>query len=513
MLTIESAMSDPLVFGPVLGDPSTWVTWRTIVKSMMAEPLTGEERAIFDVIAGGREPPRERVSEVYIRKGRRGGGSRMGGMLAAYAAGFLAPSVPVSPGEEALVVSVAPTTRQASKVIRYAKGFIAESPVLSASVVSETANEVRLEGDVVLTTRAADTDTIRGDTIVMAIFDELAFWSGEDSANPDREIYTAIAPSLLTTNGLIVGISSPYAKRGLLYEKCSRHFGKNDPRVLVIQAETWTLNPMIPRDHPLVVARFEEDPVAAAAEHGMGWREDVEDFLSRDAVDRCVDVGVTERPPEPGVRYVAFVDPSGGSRDSMTLCIGHEEAGVVVVDAIRETVPPFSPEACVEAFAETLALYGVTRVTGDRYGGEWPRERFSKAGITYEIAEKSKSGLYSDTLAAVNGKRVRLLDNRRLVNQLCALERRTSRGAGRDTIDHPPGGRDDVANAVAGLVSKLTGKAKPRTTWYIDGATIDSDGNRVEREEPAEAPASDFDPWRDLGPQWRGENAFKRGLS
>ena len=40
----------------------------------------------------------------------------------------------------------------------------------------------------------------------------------------------------------------------------------------------------------------------------------------------------------------------------------------------------------------------------------------------------------------------------RLVNQLIGLERRTARG-GRDSIDHAPGGHDDRANVVAGLVS------------------------------------------------------------
>jgi hypothetical protein len=36
-----------------------------------------------------------------------------------------------------------------------------------------------------------------------------------------------------------------------------------------------------------------------------------------------------------------------------------------------------------------------------------------------------------------------------MVSQFVGLERRTSRG-GRDSIDHAPGGHDDVANAVAG---------------------------------------------------------------
>jgi hypothetical protein len=53
-------------------------------------------------------------------------------------------------------------------------------------------------------------------------------------------------------------------------------------------------------------------------------------------------------------------------------------------------------------------------------------------------------------LPKLNSKTIRIPDYPRLVNQVAALERRTSRG-GRDTIDHPPSGKDDVANVVAGV--------------------------------------------------------------
>jgi hypothetical protein len=58
----------------------------------------------------------------------------------------------------------------------------------------------------------------------------------------------------------------------------------------------------------------------------------------------------------------------------------------------------------------------------------------------------------------VNSRRVDLLDHQRLVAQLIALERRTARG-GRDSIDHPPGAHDDVANAVAGCLTGIVGKS------------------------------------------------------
>ena len=66
--------------------------------------------------------------------------------------------------------------------------------------------------------------------------------------------------------------------------------------------------------------------------------------------------------------------------------------------------PPFSPEAVVEEFAEALKRYRVTRVVGDRYGGEFPRELFRKRGINYQPAEKPKSDLYRDLLPLINSR-------------------------------------------------------------------------------------------------------------
>jgi hypothetical protein len=136
----------------------------------------------------------------------------------------------------------------------------------------------------------------------------------------------------------------------------------------------------------------------------------------------------------------------------MTLAITHREHDeTVVIDAVREVKPPFSPESVVADFASILKSYRIGTVRGDRYAGEWPRERFRKCGIEYRAADKTKSELYLGLLPVINSGRVVLLDHPKLVNQLCALERRTARG-GRDSIDHPPNQHDDIANAVAGAV-------------------------------------------------------------
>jgi hypothetical protein len=83
-----------------------------------------------------------------------------------------------------------------------------------------------------------------------------------------------------------------------------------------------------------------------------------------------------------GVRYFGFVDPSGGSSDSMTVAVAHREADRVIIDLVRERRPPFSPTD-VE-FSAALRSYNVGSVQSDKYAGSWVMESFAAQGIRCE---------------------------------------------------------------------------------------------------------------------------------
>jgi len=127
--------------------------------------------------------------------------------------------------------------------------------------------------------------------------------------------------------------------------------------------------------------------------------------------------------------YRGFIDPSGGSEDSMTLAIAHKTPKpeeMVVIDVIREARPPFSPEAVVDEFAALCKLYRITKITGDHFGGEFVKEPFRRHGLSYEIAKQPKSDLYRDLLPLLNSGRIMLPKHDRLVSQIVGLERRVS---------------------------------------------------------------------------------------
>jgi hypothetical protein len=458
MITASEAIADESLLGRAFRG-SSWSTWRAVLRAAEGLPLDDDQHQDFARVAE-RDPPAGRVRELWCIAGRRSGKDSIASAIAA-AAAMNDYRVHLRPGERATVLCLACDRAQARIVHRYIAGYFRAVPLLAALVERETDEVIELNNGVEIVVSTNSYRAVRGRTVVCAIFDEVAFWKDEDSTTPDVETYNAILPGLITLPGaLLVGISTPYRRSGLLFDRCRRHYGKSDPDVLVVKGPSTVFNCTLPR--AVIDQALDRDPDAAAAEWLAQWRSDLADFVSRDVVDAAVASGRYELPPMAGVSYAAFVDPSGGSSDSMTLAIGHAEGDRVVIDAIRERRPPFSPAEVVAEFADLLRSYRISTIEGDRYGGEWPRERFLEHGIEYRPAAMVKSDLYRELLPVLNAGRIELLDNPRLVSQLCGLERRTARG-GRDSIDHPPAAHDDIANAVAGVAAMLAVGDGPRT--------------------------------------------------
>ena len=269
-----------------------------------------------------------------------------------------------------------------------------------------------------------------------------------------------------------------------MWENYNKHFGKDNDPILVWQSSTRDMNQNVPAK--LIADALEADPPRAGAEWLAQFRSDVEGFVSREVALACVQQHVYERGPISNITFTAFCDPSGGSVDFMTVAVAHFEHAkqTVIIDAVREVRAPFSPEYVTSEFAALLKSYRCSRVIGDRYAGEWPKEQFSRFGVIYEPAAKPKSELYQDLLALLNSRRIELLDNSRAFNQLNSLERYTSR-AGRDSIDHPPGQMDDLINAIAGVASILVTKSRynvdSMTGWDVSGTELSSEEHRRRR--------------------------------
>lgn len=380
-VTIDGALRDPNLLGAALGDASSWSTWFVVLKAAFGLPLNAEQQQVFNSVAGNRKPPLSRVRELWAIIGRRGGKSRVAAALAVFFACFVKHKL--AAGERGMVLVLAASQEQARTVFAYALAFLKTSPVLSKEIASATRGEIVPRNGIVIAIHTNSFRTIRGRTLCACIFDEIAFWRDETSATPDTETYTAVLPSLATTGGMLIGISSPYRKVGLLHGKHKQYFGVDGDDVLVVQGSSQTFNPSL--TDATIDAQRAADPTAAASEWDALFRVDLVGFFGDVTIDRAVDHNrPLELPalPHPAF-YRAFVDAAGGAigGDSYSICIAHKEDERFVVDVVRGRPGPFDPAEVTREFSELCKEYRIESVIGDLYGHQWVQQAWLGATL------------------------------------------------------------------------------------------------------------------------------------
>jgi Terminase large subunit, T4likevirus-type, N-terminal len=452
-ISIDKVMSDPRLLGAQLGDLATWQTWLAILKAAFVLPLTPEEREVFDAIAGGRPLPRKRLRELWVIAGRRSGKSRMAALLAVYFALFVKHRL--SSGERGMVLVLAASLEQARVVFEYTLAFLQNSPTLAKEVASSTQSEIRLRNGIIIAVHANSFRSVRGRTLVACIFDETAFWRDDTTATPDTSVYTAVLPALVTTQGMLIGISSPYRRMGLMYSKHKKYFGVDDGDTLVVQGATRTFNRTI--DEAAITAQMEADPEAGKSEWEAQFRADIATFIDDEVLDACVDRSrPLELPPVVGRFYRAFVDPSGGAAggDAYSIGIAHREGAHYIVDVVRGRQGPFDPVELTKEYAALCAQYRIKSVTGDKYAMEWVPSAWRNCGIVYTHSTLTASEIYLEGLPLFTRALASLPDHPVLLRELRLLERTPAR-LKREQVTHARGVHDDCANACFGALVTL----------------------------------------------------------
>lgn len=471
-MNILDAIKDENLFRPFLGeDLSSWRPWLCALRALYGLPVRSElGRKLVEDCTGreAEELPENGFQTALFLVGRRSGKSRISAVIGAFEALFGGHEERLAKGESGVLPIISPSRYQSGIVWNYLNGIF-DTPLLAQEIVEKRESEkiLKLRNGLEIRILTGDWRTVRGPSIVCAIVDEACFFgmTEESKVRNDAELVRALRPALITTGGKLIAISSKYARRGWAFGQWRRYHGLNAAdsasyskawRVLVWDAPSSRMNPTLPQAE--IDAAFEEDPAAARSEFGGEWREDVAEFVPRSLVEGLVVQGRKELMPRPNhVEYSAFTDLSGGRVDDASLAIAHRESGKVVIDFLRRWKAPFNPHEVVGEQARELARFKLRQVTGDNYAAEFVAQAFRNAGINYNKAEKPKNELYRELLPRLCSGGIELLDDEFLVDQLASLERKT-RSGGKDIIDHPQGGKDDVANAVAGVAVTLSVK-------------------------------------------------------
>lgn len=444
---------------PMLGNlgAETFRVWHVAARLIDGDAavLTAEDRAIATAITGRTAFPSQPAREFYAAPGRRSGKTLFCSRLAVWKLAFDYTDR-LQRGETAAIACIATDRRQAGLLFGYARACVVDSPLLSQQLTRETADTLEFAHGTSLEVHTASFRATRGRTFAAVLLDEAAFLRSDDSATPDIEIVRAVRPGLATLGGMLVVLSSPYMRRGVLFDAYRKHHANDASAAIYVTGPTRTFNPTL--DGAVIDEAMADDPESARSEWGGEFRNDLSAAFDPAWIDRATDAGIAERPRIAMLpmgrapAYVAFTDPAGGAgKDSWCTAVAHAERDALVLDALLEIAPPFSTAEAAARVAEFLRGYGTSFVHGDRYAGRWPADALAAHGIGYLESERDKSTIYLETIPLFSAGRVRLLDQPKLLSQLRLLERRT-RAGGRDSIDHPGGRHDDAANAAAGAL-------------------------------------------------------------
>ena len=302
---------------------------------------------------------------------------------------------------------------------------------------------------VVIAVYPCRSQAIRGVKCICAIPNEFGHYISTDNTPQDKNMLQAIRPTLATTSGKLIILSSPYSQTGELWNLHQRHYGNDASSTLVWQASAPEMNPTLSADYLQRMAQ--EDPEAYRSEVLGEFRSGLSTFLDNEAILACVSTGVRERPPVAGIQYVAGGDTSGGRSDAFVVSVAHtDEAGRAILDAVRTWKAPFNPSDVIAEACAFLKTYFVFSIVADNYAAEFPAEQFRKHGVQYQASTRNRSEIYLELLPLINSERISLLDHAELLKEMRGLERKRGNG-GRDRVDHSSraGSKDDVVNSCA----------------------------------------------------------------
>lgn len=474
MPSLDAWFSDRHLFGalPVFRSLDSWRPWLAFQRACYGLPMDEIDVSLFRKHTGHQSPREGGYAEAVVITGRQSGKTQVAALVGVHEAALAV----ISGQRNVFVPLIAQDLRGTQRaLLSYVREAFTSIPMLSKMVKRETAEGIELSHGVQIGVYPCRPAALRGIRSAAAIIDELAFFISTDGRPTDTEMLRAVRPTLATTGGRLLILSSPYGASGALWDLHRKHFGRERSDTLVWQASAPEMNPTLPADY---LERMErDDPEAYRSEILGEFRSGIGQLLDPEALDACVACEVREREPASEHAYVSFCDPSGGRRDAFTIAIAHLDRSThtAVLDCLRAWPAPFNPSGVIGEAAELLKRYRLSQVSGDRYSAEFVTEHFRVQGIRYEPSELDRSGIYLELLPLINSGAALLLDVPELLREFRGLERRRGT-SGRDRVDHRPGAHDDRANASAGalVLAAKKHRVEIRDEHFYIGPALDS---------------------------------------
>lgn len=350
----------------------------------------GEDAAVRAAFGGTLPAVCARQREVTCVSGVRVGKSLLAAALAIRWSQVVDLSA-LGPGETPRISILSLDKDKAAVVLNHLVGRINASPLLRLLVVRRGVRRARHEGD----PAESDTDDLLlrhpsgrpvGVKVVAGkaagaatvsrwsagvVFDEFTRMSGAEDGVVNWDETRAAVRERLVPGAQILNIGSPWAPWGPAFDQVTAHHGRPSPRIVVVKAPAWVMNP----------AHWTPERVEAAKDDPDTYRTDVAaefatpdtSFFPVDQVEQATRAEPVALAFNPQATYAAFIDPASRA-NAFTLVVVTRDGRAMRVAAAHEWVgsrhEPLNTERVLRSVAHVCRSYGVTSALTDQYMGD-----------------------------------------------------------------------------------------------------------------------------------------------
>ncbi len=514
-IDFAEAISDPKLLQPHFSTLSR--PQQVALKAFYGLPLVGQElkdwaifqeAATFDLlgyplqIADIPYTPEEYDTLVAIFGRRSGKTDKVTATILAYEAALGGHQQFVAKNQDFQIFFVGQDLKMASSHLKFVATALQSTPMLAKFVTKVIDDGIFLKNGLTIVPQPPTIKSSRGMAIPVVVMDEVGFWyTDAKSANPDFEVEIAVeyAQNQFPYAKKII-TSTPWTKEGLLWryhqvgtngvkircDECKRtgrwrcpHSSESQAEhkgALVLHAPTAAMgNPFITRKRLTTLQR--KRPDAFRRESMAEFVDSISGFLPSSLVGQAIDSSVTSRPhfprkdyPEdPHHYYIAALDPAFRQDSFAFTIIHHDPLLGMVQDRFILWEPqmgaPLNPVEVLDQVSTVLNEFGISAVYSDQYQLESLQQlaqqrKFTIIGV--DFTGQSKAKIYGSLEMLVKQRRIRLLDDPTLYQQLVQLEKRRTPN-GTIQISAPPGKHDDGPAVLAIAVYQATWLLTPTT--------------------------------------------------
>lgn len=447
-------------------------------KSIKFKTVLMTEYEIYEFLTDSKYEPKKladiKINKIDLICGRRSGKTLISAVISIYCAISNNWKTFLKKTPFATVLIMSHSREFSDEVLEVIRTLIESSHILSALINKDKKNTSStmnlkipwiINGNQIQYSRvqikvaAASSKTTRGVAACAILCDEIAYWQlDETMKETDAKIMKAVRPAMkqFGEHGMLIKLSSPAIKRGVLYDEYKKDRAGELPKsYAVFKAPSWVMTPedVVPDNE--FIEEYNLDPESFDVEYRGNFADSLSFFITPEYIDMSVLKKVAFMAPETeNAKYTAAIDAAyKGDRFtfSVTAYVNGRLKQYMSKGWEGTKTKPVSSFEVAEFIRNVCKQFNIDEVAADQYSFQPLKEIFNTYGVTlkeYVFTPAFKKKIYWNLKKLIHSQQADLLDNEIQTRELKELIVEQGQ-SGNIKIGHPAGGTDDFADSLA----------------------------------------------------------------